>query len=58
MNGQELKTLREKYNLTQQEVADGVNCKQTRISEWENGKYSISKAYKQLLSVFFTRYKN
>ncbi len=56
--GEKLKELRKKHNLKQQEVADGLNVKRTKISEWETGRYkTISNAYQQLLKLFFDKYE-
>ena len=55
MTGEELKTLRKKYNLKQQEVADGIGTAYQRISEWEQGKFKISKAYQMLLKQYFEK---
>lgn len=54
MSGQELKELRKKYNLTQKEVAEAIGTDDTRISEWENDKSSISKSYQKLLENYFS----
>lgn len=51
--GEKLKFLRKKYGLKQQEVADNIGSARERISEWENKKYPISKAYQRLLSIYF-----
>lgn len=57
MTGEELKSLRKKHNLTQREVAAGIEAQQTRISDWENGRYTISNAYQILLKQFFAQYE-
>ncbi len=56
--GEKLKELRKKYGLKQQEVADGLDVSQAKVSEWETGRYqSISKAYQKLLEQFFKNYE-
>jgi DNA-binding transcriptional regulator YiaG len=57
MNGEELKILREKYNLTQKEVAEAIETDVSRISEWENNRFKISKSYQKLLTSFFDKFK-
>ena len=57
MTGEILKSLRLKAKLTQKELSEALNCDQSRISQWENGKYEISKAYKQLLEMYFKSLK-
>lgn len=57
MTGKELKELRGKYNLTQREVAEGINATQVRISQWENDVYTISKAYQTLLKMYFEKFQ-
>jgi len=51
--GEKLKELRKKHNLTQKELAEKIDVAQTKISEWENEKHKISKAYQKLLLLFF-----
>ena len=53
MNGKDLRELREKHNLTQQDVANSIGTRVQRISEWENGKKSISPSYQRLISMYF-----
>ncbi len=55
MNNEELKNLRQKYNLTQEEVAESVGTVKQRVSEWENGRKSISPAYQRLLIEYFRK---
>ncbi len=57
MTGKKLKELRKKYNLTQREVAEGINANQVRISQWENNVYTISKAYQLLLKMYFAKFE-
>lgn len=52
MTGKELKTLREKYNLTQDEVAEALGTVKNRVSEWENGK-TMSNITKKAIEYFF-----
>jgi transcriptional regulator with XRE-family HTH domain len=56
MTGQELKLLRQKHNLTQKEVAEAIGTNFNRISEWELGKFKISKAYQILLETYFKKF--
>lgn len=49
MTGQQLKELRLKANLTQKELGEKIGVADTRISEWEKGKYKISNAYLRIL---------
>ena len=56
MDGAELKLLRQKFNLKQQELADKIGTKQQRISEWENGA-NISPVYQRVLSEVFEKLK-
>ena len=53
MKPTELKKLRSKYGLTQEDVAKGIGTYQPVISSWEKGEYAISKAYQRLLTSFF-----
>lgn len=53
MNGLELKQLRLKHNLTQSDLGDKIGVTKSKISEWENGKHTISNAYQLLLSKLF-----
>lgn len=50
MTGQELKERRLKANLTQKELGEKIGVADTKISEWENNKHKISKAYIRLLN--------
>jgi DNA-binding transcriptional regulator YiaG len=36
-------------------VADGIGTARQRISEWEQGKFKISKAYQMLLKQYFEK---
>jgi DNA-binding XRE family transcriptional regulator len=57
MTREELKKLREKHNITQEQLAKdiGVDHKQT-VNRWEaTGK--ISKVYKKLLTEYFKKLK-
>lgn len=56
MNGQELKQLRLKYNLTQKQVAEGIGTDRARISDWErNVVKKINPAYQILIKQFFDK---
>lgn len=50
MTGEELKILRLKANLTQKELAGKIGVSDSRVSEWEHGKYKISNAYVRILN--------
>lgn len=50
MKGEELKALRLKANLTQKELAEKIGVSDSRVSEWEHGKYKISNAYVRILN--------
>lgn len=54
MKGSELKILREKFNLTQQQVADAIGTNVSRVSDWENDKHKMSKAYVTIITSFFS----
>lgn len=53
MTGLELKILRKKKGLTQQELANAIGTYKSIISDWERGKHEISNAYKSVLIAFF-----
>ncbi len=53
MTGHELKTLREKANLTQKEFAEKIGTLYPRVSDWETGKRKISLAYQKIINDFF-----
>ena len=53
MNPNDLKNLRIKHGLTQDDVAKAIGTYQPVISSWENGDYTISKAYQRLLTSYF-----
>jgi DNA-binding transcriptional regulator YiaG len=55
MSGLELKSLREKHNITQIDLAKAINTTQAQISRWENGVHTISSAYLTLLKMFFDK---
>jgi len=55
MNGQKLKILREKHNLTQTELGNKIGVTQSRISKWENEENTISKIYQKVLKDFFSK---
>ncbi len=57
MTGQELKGLREKYNLTQKDFAEAIQTTQAQISKWENGLHKISRAYQNLIRLSFEKYE-
>lgn len=57
MTGEELKRLREKYDLTQTELAEKINVHQERISKWETGVHKISNSYVFILTNFFESLK-
>ncbi|GEM_PF-2041827 len=55
MDGQKLKILREKHNLTQTELGNKIGVTQSRISKWENEENTISKIYQKVLKDFFSK---
>jgi DNA-binding XRE family transcriptional regulator len=56
--GMLIRGLRGKEEMTQEELADKLGIAQTRVSELESGKRSISRAMaKRLASVFNVTYK-
>lgn len=54
MTGEELKILRLRANLTQTKLGQKIGVAYTRVSEWENDKHKISKAYLRLLKGVFS----
>ncbi len=49
MTGKEIKELRKKLNLTQQELADKVGVDRVTVARWENGsKHPSNLARRQL----------
>lgn len=56
MTGIELKDLREKAGLTQEELAQKLDIKREMITRWETTG-SISKVYKKILTDFFKKIK-
>ena len=48
-----LKTLREERNMTQKELATIMQCTQTTVSYWENGKKTPTLPKLLLLSTIF-----
>lgn len=38
MTGDEIKSLRDRYGLTQTDLAKALGTVKNRVSEWENGK--------------------
>lgn len=57
MEGTELKTLREKHNLTQEQLAKAIGTNRFRVSKWENG-VRISKIYVKILTEYFAEKKS
>lgn len=53
MTGQELKELRLKAGLTQSDLGQKIGVAYTKISQWENDKHKISKAYLRYLKEVF-----
>ena len=51
--GGKIKTLREKYNMTQQDLANKMNIARPVISNWENGKNEPSSSQLLKLSKIF-----
>ncbi|HAS43464.1 MAG TPA: hypothetical protein DCS93_23490 [Microscillaceae bacterium] len=52
MTGEELRSLRQKYNLTQDELAEALGTVKNRVSEWENGK-KMGNITKKAIEYFF-----
>lgn len=52
MTGEELKTLRKEYSLTQDKLADALGTTKFRISEWENGK-TMGNITKKAIEYYF-----
>lgn len=57
MNGKELKELREKYSLTQKELADKIGITRKTINNYENGG-EIPESKKTLFKLFFNEEGN
>lgn len=53
MTGSELKELREKYNLTQGELAEALGTTYMRVSEWENGKKNMRGITQKAIEYYF-----
>ena len=53
MNFERLLLIREKYGLTQKDVANILNVKQVNISNWENNKETISLVKLNLFANYF-----
>ena len=53
LTAKEVKKIREAMELSQEEFGDLIDVHQTRISEWENGKYRPSaRTTREILRVF------
>lgn len=50
MTGTEIKALRQKLGITQQELAEKIGTAKARISTWENGHYTPSKSFVILMT--------
>ncbi len=53
MEGRELKGLRERAGLTQQQLSQKTGVSRSLISQWENGVISVSAATKKRIADFF-----
>lgn len=53
MEGNELKRLRERAGLTQQQLSQKTGVSRSLISQWENGVISVSAATKKRIADFF-----
>lgn len=53
MEGNELKQLRERAGLTQQQLSQQTGVSRSLISQWENGVISVSAATKRRFTDFF-----
>jgi DNA-binding transcriptional regulator YiaG len=56
-NGESVRELRRRLNLTQQELADELGTRQQTISEWEVGMYKPRGTSATLLSIIAERAK-
>lgn len=45
MTSEEIKTARLSLGLSQKDLAERIGTQQARVSDWENGKYPISKPF-------------
>ena len=54
MNGQELKELRLKAGMTQEELAKKLGTFKQKISNWENGIHKISRLYELAIRKIFS----
>lgn len=52
--GTRIRQERMRHNLTQQELAEALGCRQQTISEWELGWYEPKNAYSRILTHFFS----
>ena len=53
MTGEELKKLREKYELTQEELAEALGTIGSRVSEWENGRKNMRVITQKAAKYYF-----
>ncbi len=53
MEGRELKSLRERAGLTQQQLSQKTGVSRSLISQWENGVISVSATTKKRVGDFF-----
>jgi transcriptional regulator with XRE-family HTH domain len=53
MTGQQLKELRLKHGLTQEELAVKLGTAQTRVSEWESGRIKMNNITSKALEFLF-----
>lgn len=52
-NAETLRSARKAKNLTQQELALELGCRQQTVSEWELGIYAPKNAYQKILTHYF-----
>ena len=46
---------RKRLNITQEIMAEELQCRQQTISKWEMGHVVPSPAYQQLLTIYFNK---
>ena len=53
MTGEELRELRLRYDLTQDELAEALDTVKNRVSEWENGKRNMRGITQKAAKYYF-----
>ena len=54
-DGYQVRALRERLNMTQEELAEELNVRQQTVSEWETGQYRPRGASERLLGMVAER---